>query len=953
MSRATVASVMNREIIEATYHQWRLDPSSVDPSWSYFFEGFEAGLAAMGDSASQPVAALVSKPSQPASEDGRDARDHLGISRLIHRYRDLGHLVADLNPLQPAPDKDSPLLAVEQFNLSNEDLDRQFDCSEFYGMERASLRELLDVLRETYCRTIGVEFTHLQDPEMRRWLAQRMEVGRNRGEFTKERRILVLSQLLAAERFEDFLHRKFIGQKRFSLEGGEALVPLLDSFIAACPGMGVGEVVLGMAHRGRLNVLVNTLGKPFEEVFAEFEENYDPSTMGGDGDVKYHLGYSNDRVYKNGKVHLTLTPNPSHLEAVNPVVEGRVRAKQMRITDRERKKVLPLLIHGDAAFAGQGIVAETLNLSGLPGYTTGGTVHLVINNQIGFTTVPADARSTFHCTDMAKIIQAPIFHVNGDDPEACAYLAELALEFRQTFRRDVVIDIVCYRKYGHNEGDEPAFTQPVMYGKIRSRLTPPKLYASRLESSGVIDSELLGKLSEEVEAKLQAALDKERGGVMHYKGMPGFEGTWKGMTNRFSYEPALTSLSLEALEKVAVGVSRFPETFQPNPKVRDLLAGRTKAILEDKPFDWGAGEMYAFGSLVLEGTRIRISGQDCRRGTFSHRHAVLYDLRDGHSFCPLEHLSSDQERFKVYDSLLSEAAVLGFEFGYSMDAPDSLVIWEAQFGDFVNGAQSIIDQFIVASESKWKRDSGLVMLLPHGYEGQGPEHSSARLERFLQLCAEDNIQVAYPTSPAQYFHLLRRQVKRNFRKPIVVMSPKSLLRHKLCTSSRADLLNGGFREVLDDPKQVDPSRVRRLLICSGKVFYDLHEERERRNLDDVAILRVEQIYPLHEELLASLLGKYRHAATVAWVQEESQNMGAWSFIEPRLRTMGVSIQYVGRDASASPATGVKKVHEKEQKELVEQALTGSLTHLVRANFPKAKSGDTGGTQRELAGAKAH
>ena len=951
MSRATVASPMNREIIESTYQQWRLDPSSVDPSWSFFFEGFEAGLAASVAPGQEGNGHAI-PPSQSQNGESKDARDHLGISRLIHRYRDLGHLVADLNPLYPAPDKNNPLLAIEQFNLSSEDLGRHFDCSGFFGLGRATLAELLAALQETYCSTIGVEFTHLQDPEMRRWLAQRMEVRRNKGDFNRDRKVLVLTQLLAAERFEDFLHRKFIGQKRFSLEGGEALIPLLDSFIASCPAMGVGEVVLGMAHRGRLNVLVNTMGKPFEEVFAEFEENYDPSTIGGDGDVKYHLGYSNDRAYGASKVHLTLTPNPSHLEAVNPVVEGRVRAKQMRITDRDRKKVLPLLIHGDAAFAGQGIVAETLNLSGLPGYTTGGTVHLVINNQIGFTTIPADARSTFHCTDMAKIIQAPIFHVNGDDPEACAYLAELALEFRQTFKRDVVIDIVCYRKYGHNEGDEPAFTQPVMYGKIRNRPTPPKLYASRLESAGVIDGLLLGQLSEEVEARMQAALDRERGGATHYKGMPTFEGTWKGMTNRFSHDPAPTNLPLDLLEKVAVGVSRFPETFQPNSKVRELLANRTRAILEDKPFDWGAAEMYAFGSLVLEGTRIRISGQDCRRGTFSHRHAVIYDARDGHSFCPLEHLSSDQERFKVYDSLLSEAAVLGFEFGYSLDAPDSLVIWEAQFGDFANGAQSIIDQFVVASESKWKRDSGLVMLLPHGYEGQGPEHSSARMERFLQLCAEDNIQVLYPTTPAQIFHLLRRQVKRNFRKPAVVMSPKSLLRHRLVTSTRSELTSSGFQEILDDPSKVNPDGVRRLLLCSGKVFYDLHEERERRKLEDVAIVRVEQIYPLHEARLAEVLAKYSRAATVAWVQEESQNMWAWSFIEPRLRAMGVHVQYVGRDASASPATGVKKVHEKEQKELVDQALTGSISHLVRANGAKFKQGGPAGPL-EMAGSRVN
>ena len=942
MSRATVASAMNREIIENTYQEWRKDPSTVDPSWSYFFEGFEAGLNAGTSDAPQALGGL---PGNVGAGEGREARDHLGISRLIHRYRDLGHLVADLNPLQPDPAQDNPLLAIGQFNLSNEDLDRQFDCSEFVGMGRSTLRELLAALTETYCRTIGVEFTHVQEPEMRRWLVQRMEVSRNRGNFAPQRRIAVLNQLIAAERFEDFLHRKFIGQKRFSLEGGEGLIPLLDSFVAGCPGLGVQEVVLGMAHRGRLNVLVNLMRKPYEDVFAEFEENYDPAIIGGDGDVKYHLGFSNDRIVPEvGKVHLTLTPNPSHLEAVNPVVEGRVRAKQMRLTDRERRRVLPLLIHGDAAFAGQGIVAETLNLSGLPGYTTGGTVHVVINNQIGFTTVPADARSTFHCTDMAKIIQAPIFHVNGDDPEACAFLAELALDFR--FKRDVVIDIVCYRKYGHNEADEPAFTQPLMYAKIRQRLSPAKLYASRLEQLGVIDQGGVQAINDRIENNLQLALDKERGGVMAYRGMPGFEGTWKGMTSRFTHDPSVTSAPLEILEIVAKGISRFPESFHPNPKVREVLATRTRAILEDKPFDWGAGEIFAYGTLVVEGIRIRVSGQDCRRGTFSHRHAVIYDTQDGSAFCPLEHLSEDQERFKVYDSLLSEAAVLGFEFGYSLDAPDSLVIWEAQFGDFANGAQAIIDQFVCASESKWKRDSGLVLLLPHGYEGQGPEHSSARLERFLQLCAEENMQVAYPTTPAQFFHLLRRQVKRNFRKPLVVMSPKSMLRHKLVTSSRAELIAGGFQEFLDDSQVPDPARIRRVLMCSGKVYYDLHEERERRKIDDVAIIRLEQIYPLHEARLSEVLGRYRQATSFAWVQEESQNMGAWTFLEPRLRAIGLQPHYVGRDASASPATGVKKVHEREQKELVEQALVGSVSHLVRANGSRPKSVDVNPVPRE-------
>ena len=933
MTNPSAASAANLPLIEDMYDRWRNDPQSVDPSWTYFFDGFQAGLDRSGTG--------------PVTKDGSD---HIGISRLIRRYRDLGHLVAHLDPLAP-PQSDHPLLDPVQFGFTQSDLDRSFDCSEFYGMARATLRELLSALRETYCRTIGAEYMHVQDPVTRQWLAGKMENCRSRSNLTQSDQARTLEALLRAEQFENFLQVKFTGQKRFSLEGGESLIPLLDIMADVCPSLGADEIVLGMAHRGRLNVLVNFMGKPVDEVFAEFEENFESSSMDGDGDVKYHLGYSGDRKTSDGgKVHLSLTPNPSHLEAVNPVVEGRVRAKQYRKTDTERSRVIPLLIHGDAAFAGQGIVAESLNLSNLQGYTTGGTIHVVINNQIGFTTIPADARSTYHCTDVAKIIQAPIFHVNGDDPEAVVYLARLAVEYRQQFKRDVVIDIVCYRKHGHNEGDEPAFTQPLMYSLIRSRQSTPVRYAKHLETNGIVSAEERSRMSGEIDKHLESSLTRERAGIVNYKGMRGFEGTWKGLKGVFSHAPAPTQVAEATVRDVAMRLGTIPNEFNAHPKVREILSRRSGSVKDNQPLDWGTAEAMAMGTLLNEGISVRITGQDVRRGTFSHRHAVLFDTKTNERYSPLSAICPAGTGFEIYDSLLSEAAVLGFEFGYSLDAPDWLVIWEAQFGDFVNGAQTIIDQFISASESKWRRDSGLVMLLPHGYEGQGPEHSSARLERFLQLCAEDNMQVASPTTPSQIYHILRRQMKRNFRKPLIIMSPKSLLRHKAAVSTVAQLVEGSFQEIIDDAS-AEPSKVKRVVLCCGKVYYDLNEEREKQKLVDVAIVRVEQLYPLHMDRLESVIKRYKKSQQLIWAQEESQNMGAWFFMEPRLRASGFNPVFVGRDASASPATGVKKVHEREQKELVYQALCGNGMHVVGPIGKLAVAADSAATPRDKVSAR--
>jgi len=932
MERSTVANRWNLGLIEDYYQRWLADPSSVDGSWRLFFEGYELGRDPRGG-AGEPV-------------DLEAARAQAAVTRLIDAYREFGHYLADLDPLKLNPRRETlDLLEPAAFGLSTADLNRVF-----YNRQSAAghstLGELIAILRATYCRSIGVEFMHVRDAGIRQWLLDRMEPVRNRPAFDIKKKRRIIYKLNVAELFEMFLHKNYVGQKRFSLEGGEMLIPLLDAVIERAGRAGVREIVMGMPHRGRLNVLANILDKPYSMIFNEFEGNHLPETVGGDGDVKYHLGFSAEHVTAgNQTIHLTLTANPSHLEAVDPVVEGRMRAKQRRFKDRDRRLGVPVLIHGDAAFAGQGLVAETLNLSQLPGYRTGGTIHIVVNNQIGFTTAPSEGRSTRYCTDVAKMIEVPIFHVNGEDPEAVVFVGELALDFRQAFGRDVVVDMVCYRRHGHNEGDEPAFTQPLMYEKIKSRISIRELYTEQLVMAGELTSREAETIAETFADKLQEVLEEVRRGEPGFAGawvgpcktdcqsvLPrGFAGAWAGLVSKHSFEPVETGVAYETLRLITEKHVQPPPGFVVNPKLARLLAGRVKAI-EDRGFlDWSFAEMLALGSLLWQDTPVRLSGQDSRRGTFSQRHAVLVDMKTGERWTPLNHLREDQPEFCVYDSLLSEAAVLGFDYGYSLDEPHMLIMWEAQFGDFANGAQVIIDQFIASAESKWGRASGLVMLLPHGYEGQGPEHSSARLERFLQLSAEENMQVTVPTTPAQYFHLLRRQVRCGFRKPLVVMTPKSLLRHKLAVSPVDHLTVGHFHDVLDDPGA--PDRVRRVLLCSGKVYYDLFAHRaEAQSQREVAIVRIEQLYPWPAVELGKVLARYPSAREWVWVQEESQNMGAWTFAAPRLHELlGLPVQYVGRDASASPATGSKLVHDREQAEIVEAAVGAAVPHLVTAS----------------------
>jgi 2-oxoglutarate dehydrogenase E1 component len=921
MERATVASRWNVDLIEDYYDRWRKDPASVEESWRIFFEGYELGHQGVGSAGGG---------GSPVDLDA--ARAQAAVTRLIDAYREYGHYLADLDPLKLAPKRETiELLEPSSFGLTEADLDRTF-YNRLSGSEggASTLREVIAILRETYCRTIGVEFMHIRATEIRKWLLDRMEPRRNRPSFDIKKKRRIIYKLNAAELFETFLHKNYVGQKRFSLEGGEMLIPLLDEIVERAGSQGVREIVMGMPHRGRLNVLANILDKPYGMIFNEFEGNL-PETVAGDGDVKYHLGFSADHVTMDKHVvHLTLTPNPSHLEAVNPVVEGRMRAKQRRFLDRDRRVGVPILIHGDAAFAGQGLVAETLNLSQLPGYKTGGTIHIVVNNQIGFTTAPSEGRSTRYCTDVAKMIEVPIFHVNGEDPEAVIAVAELAFDFRETFGKDVVIDMICYRRHGHNEGDEPGFTQPIMYERIKNRISIRELYTEKLVMAGELSSQEAETIAETFAEKLQEVLEEVRRVAVAPPVQRGFSGAWTGLTSQHTFAPVETGVSYEALRQIAEASVRVPDGFTVNPKLARLLAARVKVVAEKGALDWASAEMLAFGSLLWEDTPVRLSGQDSRRGTFSQRHSVLVDMKTGDRWVALNHIKDGQPEFCVYDSLLSEAAVLGFDYGYSLDEPHMLIMWEAQFGDFANGAQVIIDQFIAPAESKWGRASGLVLLLPHGYEGQGPEHSSARLERFLQLCAEENIQVTVPTTPAQYFHLLRRQVRREFRKPLIVMTPKSLLRHKQAVSPVDHLTVGHFRDVLDDPAA--PDRVRRVLLCSGKIYYDLIARRaEVGSQREVAVVRLEQLYPWPADELKLVLDRYRSAREWVWVQEESQNMGAWTFVAPRLRELlGVEIPYVGRDASASPATGSKAVHDREQAEVVEAAVGAAVPHLVTA-----------------------
>jgi 2-oxoglutarate dehydrogenase E1 component len=854
------------------------------------------------------------------------------VLQLINAYRVRGHLIADLDPLGGEPSY-HPELDPLRYGLTIWDLDREFLTGTLgeaigEGAPRAvaTLREILETLRQTYCGKIGCEYMNIQHPEQKRWLQQRMEPEANNWPLDREVRTRILEGLIGAEEFEHFLHARFVGQKRFSLQGAETAIAILDELLDRAAERNVHEVVMGMAHRGRLTVLANVVGKPLGQVFSEFEGNVDPTSTQGSGDVKYHLGASGVRRSESGKeIVVSMAPNPSHLEAVDPVVEGIVRPKQDRLGDTERARVIPLLIHGDAAFAGQGVVAETLNLSQLDGYSTGGTIHLIINNQIGFTTLPDEARSTPYSTDVARMVQAPIFHVNGDDPEAAIRVAQIAFDYRQEFKKDVVIDMFCYRRWGHNEADDPSYTQPLLYKKIKDHPSVATLYGERLAREGVVTAAEVAAMHKRETQRLSDAFDSvqqnaERFEVQELSAVPEEE---------IAIIPHAPNVDEETIERVVRGTTTFAENFHLHPKLHGFIEKRKEALEKGGHIDWAFGEMLAFGTLVLEGTPVRLSGQDSGRGTFSQRHLCFYDAETGRKYIPLQHLAPNQARFDVFDSSLSEFAVLGFEFGYSVADPLTLVMWEAQFGDFANGAQVMIDQFIASAEAKWGQPSGLVLLLPHGYEGQGPEHSSARIERFLVLAAEGNIQVANCSTPAQYFHLLRRQMRggadrRGMRKPLIVFTPKRMLRHPRATSTFTDL-TGGFREVLDDTASLDTGRVGRVVFCTGQVFYDLTAAREEQKVGNVAIVRIEQLYPFAEALVKDILLRYPLTAEVVWAQEEPRNMGAWRFMaeqfRPLLEPTRRELRYVGRPESASPATGSLKRHQEEQAEIAREALT--------------------------------
>lgn len=850
-------------------------------------------------------------------------RRAIAVWRLINMYRMRGHVLADLDPLGTEPGR-GPELDLEYYGLTLWDLDREFYCDGLGGKKTAKLRDIIQLLRETYCGKIGAEYMHLLDLQERKWLRETMESTTNTPELTKDDKEDILHKLNQAMAFEQFLHKKYVGHKRFSLEGAETLIPMMHFLMEHGVKNSVKKFFLGMAHRGRLNILVNIMNKPYRKVFADFEGNVDPETIQGSGDVKYHLGSKGSyKTDDDESIELELMPNPSHLEAVNPVVEGAARASQDHHDDEDaRKKIVPILMHGDAAFAGQGVVAETLNMSQLRAYETGGSIHFIINNQIGFTTLPKDARSTEYASDLAKMILAPIFHVNGDDPEAAVHAINLAMDYRQKFGKDVVIDLICYRKHGHNEGDEPAFTQPGLYKEIENHPTVRDIYVKELLRKGEFTEEETQAIFDEFDELLQQAFEDA-------KSSPSLEVTEK-MLKRSEEEQSErddfpdTTYEIEELKDIAVKLNTVPKNFDANPKLLRQLAKRAEAARNnEKKIDWGFAEALAFGSLLKSSKTVRLVGQDAERGTFSHRHAVLHGTNTNQRFTPLNHLSEDQGNFYPYNSLLSEFAAVGFEFGYSSAMPEALVIWEAQFGDFVNGAQIIIDQFIAASEAKWGQKSSLVMTLPHGYEGQGPEHSSARLERFLQLCAEDNMQVANLTTPTQYFHILRKQTLQEKKKPLIIMSPKSLLRHPMAVCSVEELANGAFQPFIPDQEVEDKKSIDRLVICSGKVYYDLYKAREENGNTNVAIGRVEQFYPFPDEDVENFFKEYKHVKEIVWCQEEPKNMGAWTFLIPRLQSLlqkGQNILYSGRQAAASTAAGQKKIHDAEQEKLVSEAL---------------------------------
>ena len=915
--------------IESLYYRYLEDRSSVDAEWCAWFDTQAPETSGAGRPAEGPSFrpfSLFDPPGGAAPPSGSAVTDMAvrqdRVDQLVRAYRVRGHSLAELDPLgRPRPQH--PELELAYYGLTEEDLDRPFSARTLGGPSVRTLREIIDHLRATYCRSIGVQYMHIDDVTIKMWLQDAMEDTQNRRQLSRDEQLRILTSLTDAEIFEQFIQKKFLGAKRFSLEGGESLIPLLDQAIEESGRFGVEEIVIGMAHRGRLNVLANIMGKSARLIFREFEDK-DPDLHFGRGDVKYHLGYSSDRPTTSGqKIHLSLCFNPSHLEFVSPVVTGRVRAKQTRRGDQQRRRVLPVIIHGDSAFAGQGVTQETLNMSELRGYTCGGSVHIIVNNQIGFTTSPDDARSSPYATDVAKMLQIPIFHVNGEQPEAVAQVIQLALRFRERFAKDVVIDMYCYRRYGHNETDEPAFTQPLMYEAIRRRKSVREGYLDSLLALGQITRQEADEISvhrrEILEQELAVARDRDRG---HDYQADWGSGVWKGYVGgRDADCPEVpTHVPHDRLVELMHRITEVPEGFAIHRKVAQVLDGRRAMVSGERDLDWGGAEALAYASLLADGAPVRISGQDSRRGTFSHRHAVLYDQKTGAEHTPLGTVGPG--RLEVWDSSLSETGVLGFEYGYSLDTPEGLIVWEAQFGDFTNGAQVIVDQFVVSSEDKWRRFNGLVMLLPHAFEGQGPEHSSARLERFLMLAAEDNIQVVNLSTPAQLFHCLRRQVLRPWRKPLIVMSPKSLLRHPKCVSPLEELAEGRFHRIMADAAAPPPSDVRRILLCSGKLSYELEEAREVMESWDTVILRVEQLYPFDDARLAELLGGYRDGTQAFWVQEEPVNMGAWTHVRMRFgeRLLGrFPLAVVARRASASPATGSAESHRLEQQLLIQKA----------------------------------
>jgi len=928
----------NAPYVEELYESYLNNPGSVSEQWRSYFDSMQVVPAADGNPQTRDIAhaPIVESFAERAKAgtlqprvmggDAATARKQVYVQQLIAAYRFLGSRWANLDPLKRQERAQIPELETAFYDFTEGDQANIYSAANtFFGFESAPLREILGALRETYCGSIGAEFMYITDPAQKRWLQERLESSRAKPKFSDEKKRRVLDRLTAAEGLEKYLHTRYVGQKRFSLEGGESFIASMDEIVQHGGTQGIQEFVIGMAHRGRLNVLVNTLGKMPSELFAEFEGHHADDLPSGD--VKYHQGFSSDVSTPGGPVHLSLAFNPSHLEIVNPVVEGSTRARQDRRGDAEGRQVLSVLVHGDAAFAGQGVVMETLNLAQTRGYGTGGTVHVVINNQIGFTTSdPRDSRSTIYCSDVVKMIEAPVLHVNGDDPEAVVFATQIAMDFRAQFSKDVVVDIVCFRKLGHNEQDTPALTQPLMYKRIGEHPGTRKLYADKLEAQGLLASGDGDRLVKEFRAALDEGRLTSNPVISNFKSKLAVE--WMPLLNRKWSDAADTAVPITELRRIADRITTVPQSLKLHPLVEKVIADRRAMGQGELALDWGMGEHMAFASLVAAGYAVRLSGQDSGRGTFTHRHAVLHDQNrerwDSGYYIPLEHVADDQGPFRVIDSVLSEEAVLGFEYGYATAEPNALVIWEAQFGDFVNGAQVVIDQFISSGESKWGRSCGLTMMLPHGYEGQGPEHSSARIERFLQLCAENNMQVCQPTTPAQIFHVLRRQMIRPFRKPLMIMTPKSLLRNKEAVSSLQELAKGGFQTVIgENTAGIDAKAVRKIVICSGKVYYDLTGARRERELADVAILRIEQLYPFPHKALEAELRKYPGATQVIWCQDEPQNQGAWFFVQHHIQDAlkeGQRLSYAGRPASASPAAGYYDKHYAQQKELLTAAL---------------------------------